>query len=194
MGQKGQKRSRAVLVGLSAAAGVFAAAAMISAAVAPTARADDFSAVIADIQAEGTAAATAFSTSFTDLADGDTAAGLTQLFIGLDDDVVGVPDILDVGTVGVLTDTSVPNALASDFTPTATGGFGFDFATPTTVAESVTEAQTYYTDGTALATTIEGLPSTDYGLTQFDNAVSAIDQLILPDQIQLIADLAYGGF
>jgi hypothetical protein len=191
----GQKRSRAVLVGLSAAAGVFAAAAMISAAVAPTARADDgFSAVIADIQAEGTAAATAFSTSSTDFADGDTAAGLTQLFIGLDDDVVGVPDILDVGTVGVLTDTSVPNALASDFTPTATGGFGFDFATPTTVAESVTEAQTYYTDGTALATTIEGLPSTDYGLTEFDNAVSAIDQLILPDQIQLIADLAYGGF
>ena len=190
----GQKRSRAVLVGLSAAAGVFAAAAMISAAVAPTARADDdFSAVIADIQAEGTAAATAISTSSTDFADGDTAAGLTQLFIGLDDDAVGVPDILDVGTVGVLTDTSVPNALASDFTPTATGGFGFDFATPTTVAESVTEAQTYYTDGTALATTIEGLPSTDYGLTEFDNAVSAIDQLILPDQIQLIADLAYGG-
>jgi hypothetical protein len=100
-------------------------------------------------------------------------------------------NILDVGTVGVLTDTTVPNALASDFEPTATGGFEFDFATPTTVAESVTEAQGYYADGTALATTTEGLGSTDYGLIEFDNAVSAIDQLILPDQIQLIADLAY---
>jgi hypothetical protein len=52
----GQKRSRVVLVGLSAAAGAFAAAAIISAAVAPTARADDFSDILANITAEQAAA------------------------------------------------------------------------------------------------------------------------------------------
>ena len=34
-------------------------------------------------------------------------------------------------------------------------------------------------------------PSTDYADTALDNALSTIDQWILPDQIQLIADLAY---
>ena len=69
--------------------------------------ADDFNGVIADIQAEETAAATAFTTSSTDFANGDTPGGLTQLFIGLDDDLIGVPNDLEVGTVDVLTGATV---------------------------------------------------------------------------------------
>jgi hypothetical protein len=106
----GHESSRAVALGLGAAVGAFAAAAMMSAATAPTAHADDFSAIIADIQAEETAAATAFTTEAT---YGDTPAGLTQLFIGLDDDLLGVPNDLEVGTVDALTGATV--IPASDF-------------------------------------------------------------------------------
>ena len=101
------KRSRDLPVGLSAAVGAFAAAAMMSAATAPTAHADDYSAIIADIQAEETAAATALATASTDFGNGDSPDGLTQLFIGLDDDLVGVPNDLEVGTVDVLTGATV---------------------------------------------------------------------------------------
>jgi hypothetical protein len=177
----GHTRSCAALVGLGAAVGGFAVATMMSAATAPTARADDSSAIIADIQAEETAAATAFATSSTDFANGDTPDGLTQLFIGLDDDVLGVPNLLEVGETDALTGATV--IPASDFE--------FSFATPATLAASVTEAQTFYAEGTALATAILALPATDYADTALDNALSTIDQLILPDQIELIANLAY---
>jgi hypothetical protein len=174
----GHESSRAVALGLGAAVGAFAAAAMMSAATAPTAHADDFSAIIADIQAEETAPATAFTTEAT---YGDTPAGLTQLFIGLDDDLLGVPNDLEVGTVDALTGATV--IPASDFE--------ISFATPASLTAAVTEANTFYVEGNTLATTILSLPSTDYAETALDNALSTIDQWILPDQIQLIADLAY---
>ncbi|HEY2449719.1 MAG TPA: hypothetical protein VGI49_13030, partial [Mycobacterium sp.] len=101
---------------------------------------------------------------------GDTPDGLTQLFIGLDDDLIGVPNDLEVGTVDVLTGATV--IPASDFE--------FDFATPATLAGSVTEANPYYADGVALDTTIAALPSTDYADTALENALSTIDQWILP--------------
>jgi hypothetical protein len=178
----GHKSSRAVALGLGAAVGAFAAAAMMSAATAPTAHADDYSAIIADIQAEETAAATAFTTASTDFAtNADSPAGLTQLFIGLDDDLVGVPNDLQVGIVDALTGATV--IPASDFE--------ISFATPASLAASVTEANTFFVEGNTLATEIASLPSTDYADTALDNALSTIDQWILPDQIQLIADLAY---
>ncbi|MDT5227215.1 MAG: hypothetical protein QOH94_1008, partial [Mycobacterium sp.] len=58
-------------------------------------------------------------------------------------------------------------------------------------AASVTEATTFYNEGVTLATTILNLPVTDYADTALDNALSTIDQWILPDQIQLIGELAY---
>jgi hypothetical protein len=48
------------------------------------------------------AGATALTTASTDFADGNTAGGLTQLFIGLDDDLVGIPNALEVGTTELL--------------------------------------------------------------------------------------------
>jgi hypothetical protein len=176
----GDTRQRIVL-GLGAAVAAFGAAAMISAATAPAAHADDFSTILADVTATEAAATTAFATASTDLAAGNTAAGLTQLFIGLDDDLLGVPNEFQVGFVDLL--QGVPVIPASDFE--------FSFATPATFAASVTEANTFYQAGVALATTILGLPATDYADTALDNALSTIDQLILPDQIQLIGDLAY---
>jgi hypothetical protein len=182
----GQKMSRAVSVGLGTAVGSFAVAAMMSAATAPTAHADDFGAVIADIQAEETAGATAFANATADFGNGDTADGLTQLFISTDDELLGVANTLEVGTVDVFTNATVPPA--SDFE--------VDFATPTTIAESVTEAQTYFSEGVALTNVIDGLPTDEatLGLIALDNAIATTDQWILPDQIELIADLVNGGF
>jgi hypothetical protein len=74
----GYKSSRAVVLGLGAGVGVFAAAAMVWAAGAPTARADAYSDIIADIQAEEADATTAFATASTDFGNGDTPDGLTQ--------------------------------------------------------------------------------------------------------------------
>ncbi len=175
----GHKQSRAAFVGLTAAAGAFAVATMMSAATAPTARADDFSEIIADIQAEETAASTAFATASTDFTNNDPGDGLTQLFIGLDDDLVGVPNDLQVGTVDALSNATV--IPASDFE--------FTFANPVTSTAAVTEAQGFYTEGTNLATTIASLPPTDYADTALDNALSSFYQWIVPDQILLIGEL-----
>jgi hypothetical protein len=179
----GRKSTRAMFVGLSAAAGAFAAAAMMSAATAPTARADDpYTDILTDIQAEETAAAHAFTTASTDFAtNADSPAGLTQLFIGLDDDLLGVPEDLHVGLVDALTNATV--IPASDFE--------ISFATPASLTASVTEANNFYTEGNTLATDIVSLPSNAYAAIALDNALSTIDQWILPGQIQLIADLAY---
>jgi hypothetical protein len=166
---------------LGFAAGGFVAAAMMSTASAPIAHADDFGSVLADITATEDAATAALATASTDLAGGDTAGGLTQLFIGLDDDLLGVPNELQVGLIDLL--QGVPVIPASDFE--------ISFATPASFAASVTEATTFYNEGVTLATTILNLPVTDYADTALDNALSTIDQWILPDQIQLIGELAY---
>jgi hypothetical protein len=186
----GHKRSRAVFVGLSAAAAAFAAAAMLSAATPPTARADDpLTDISNDVQAELGYAQTAFSQAATDFGDGNTTEGLAQLFVGTDDDLVGVPDILGVGTVDALTgETVIP---ASDF------NFSHTFPTftnTTTLATATTEAQALYNEGNTLATTIAGLPTTDYADTALDNALSTADQWILPDQILAIGEFINFGF
>src|SRR5271166_3881800 len=56
----GNKRSRAVLVGLDAAVGAVGAAAMMSAATAPTARADDFTDILNGVEGNFAAGQTAF--------------------------------------------------------------------------------------------------------------------------------------
>jgi hypothetical protein len=167
------------LVGLTAAAGAFAAAAMMSAAVAPAAHADDTAGILAAITAEEGYAATAFANSASDFASGDSNDGLTQLFIGLDDDTVGIPDILQVGSVDELTNSTL----------FPTNAFDFNFAAPATLTAATTEANTLYNDGVALATTIAGLPDTDFSTIALDNALSTWDQFIAPDQILAVANI-----
>jgi hypothetical protein len=182
--------SRAVLVGLSAAAGSFAAAAMLSAVSAPTARADDpYTDILNDVTTELGYGQTALSQASTDFAGGDVTDGLAQLSIGTDDDLVGVPDILQVGTTDALTGVTV--IPASDFnfahlddSPT--------FTTPTTLAVATTEANSFYTEGVTLSNDIASLSPTDYADTALDNALSTADQWIIPDQIVAIGDfIAY---
>ena len=184
----GENSSRAVLIGLSAVATAFGAAAMISAAGVPTARADAFSDILADVQAEQAAATAAFTTAAADFAHNDPNDGLTQLFIGLDDELVGVPNDFQVGTIDAL--SNVPVIPASDFE----FGSTVPIATPANFTAAVAEANTFYTQGVALATTILSLPPTDYPDIALDNALSSFYQWILPDQIQFIGELESLGF
>lgn len=177
----GHQRSRAVFVGVSAAAGAFAAAAMMSAATAPIARADDpYADILTAVQDELGYAQTAFSQAATDFGDGNAPGGLTELFIGTDDDLVGVPDILQVGTTDALTD--VPVIPASDFN-FAELALSPSFVTPTSLADATTEAQSFYTVGVTLSNDITNFAPTDYADTALYNALSSADQLIVPNEI-----------
>jgi hypothetical protein len=175
----GQKSPRALLVGLSAAAAALGATAIVAAASAPTAHADDFSTLLADIQGTEGIAATAFATAATDFSSGNEAAGLTNLFIGLDDSTVGVPDELQVGLVDLSTSSPL----------FASNSFDFTFPTPASFTAAVTEAQTFWTLGNNLATTIGTLPNNDFSDAALDNALSTFDQWVAPGQIELIGDL-----
>ena len=190
----GHQRSRAVFVGLSAAAAAFAAAATLSAATPPTARADPFTDITNDVQDELGYAQTAFSTASADFAAGETNPGLAWLFIGTDDDLVGVPNILGVGTTDAFTGATIPANLASDFnfshlydSPVV------DF--PTSIAALTgPDAQYFENDGSALETDILALSPTDYADTALENALSTADEYIVPSEILSIGELISFGF
>jgi hypothetical protein len=111
-------RSRTgILMSLGAAAGAFVVAAMMSAATAPIARADAYTDIINAIDGDFTAGQAAFTTAFTDFGGSDVNDGLAALFSGLDDDLVGAPDSLYVGTVDALTDTPVIGTFTFDLLP-----------------------------------------------------------------------------
>jgi hypothetical protein len=69
-----------ILVGLGAAAGAFGVAVMMSAVAAPTARADDFSDVVTNVDADYTDGASMLTAADTDFASNDFADGLASLF------------------------------------------------------------------------------------------------------------------
>jgi hypothetical protein len=96
-------RSRAgLLVGLAAAFGAVGAAAVMSAATAPTARADDFTDIVTYVDSDLGVGQADIATAFSDFSGGDFATGLTSLFQGVDDEVLAAPDNLLIGTVEAL--------------------------------------------------------------------------------------------
>jgi hypothetical protein len=95
-------RSRAAtLVGIATAAGAFGVAAMMSAATAPTARADDFTDLISSFEQDFSQGQPEFASAIADYASGDQVEGLEHLLNGLDDDVEGPADTVSKATVDV---------------------------------------------------------------------------------------------
>ena len=85
---QGDTRSRVgILIGLSAAAGVFGVAAMTSAA---TARADDFTDIINAVDGDFTTGQTDFTAAFTDFSS-NVPEGLNAFYSGLDEDLWAAP-------------------------------------------------------------------------------------------------------
>ena len=72
-------RSR-ILVGLAATAGAFGAAAIMSAATAPTARADDFSDIISAVDGDFTQGSNAFASALADFGSNDINQGRADGF------------------------------------------------------------------------------------------------------------------
>jgi hypothetical protein len=178
----GHTRARLVLVGLSAAAGAFAVGAMISAASAPTARADDFSDILANIQAEQAAAQADFTAASAEFASGTAGvpAGLTDWFEGVDDNTFGVAYILDTGTLDSLYNVPVP--------PVST--FEFSFATPANFTAAVAEAQTFNTLGnTDMTTAATDFSMGDYTDGEVFNDLGAINFATIPDQVEIVGEV-----
>jgi hypothetical protein len=150
-------RSRTgMLIGVAAAAGAFGVAAMISAATAPTARADDFTDVINSVDADYTAGQGDFSAAFTDFGSSDVNAGLAAFLSGVDDDFVSAPDNLYVGSVDLLANDPVTGSLAIELPP------------ETSFASALSEAETIFTDGQSYFTNAAtDLTSGDYADAAF---------------------------
>jgi hypothetical protein len=102
-----RSRSRSgILVGLVAAAGAFGAAAMMLAATAPTARADDVTDVINAVEGDYAIGQGDFTAALADFGSSDVNDGLSAFFSGVDTDLVGVPTTLELGTIDLLTNQS----------------------------------------------------------------------------------------
>jgi hypothetical protein len=138
-----------IMIGLAATVGAFGFAATLSAATAPTARADDFTDVINNIDANLAAGQADFGIAATDFSSSDVSGGLAALIDGLDDDFVSPPEQLYIGTVEVLTNAPVYNEGEFVLGPEP------DFAAGVTAAENAftfgegefTAAEGYFTSG-----------------------------------------------
>jgi hypothetical protein len=171
-------RSRArILVGLAAAAGAFGAAAMLSAATAPTARADDFSDIISAVDGDYAAGQAAYTDAFTDFGSNNVTAGLVELFDGVDDDVLSAPNNLLVGSLEALTNESV------------TGDEPFGLFQPGSFSEALTTAESLINTGESYFTTA----ATDF--TAGDYGEAALLDLFGADYVSIVPleDLILGA-
>jgi hypothetical protein len=149
-------------VGLSAAS-AFGVAALMSTATAPTARADDFSDIVADVQALISNAQGDFAIAGADFAGGISQFpdGLAESFDAIDD-LLLAPDQVFVGSVDALTGVPV-----TEFGPDST------LPVETTLTGALSDAQTIATEVTQA---LENLPT---ALSTGDFNQAAID-LIAP--------------
>ena len=134
------KSQRGIMVGFGAAICAFSAAAMVSTASAPTARADYFTDIVNIVGGEFATGQSYFDLAATDFGSADVADGLAALISGVNNDVFAVSDSILIGTAQALTnepfdplrDTFAFEVLASpnlitDFV--STFGFGTSYLT-----------------------------------------------------------------
>jgi hypothetical protein len=178
-------RSRfGVLVGLSAAAGAFGVAAMMSAATAPTARADDFTEIVNTVDGVVANGQADFTAAFTDFGSSDVTGGLTLLLDATDNYLVGVPDDVLVGAVDLLSNDGVQLPVG-----------GFNLTPPTDFSDAVTDAQAVFTAGESdLSTGAEDFFSGDYSYGADVEALGSIYVSVVPADELLIGGVEALGF
>jgi hypothetical protein len=149
-------KSRAgIVIGLAAAAGAFGAA-MMSAATAPSARADDFTDIINAVDGDFSAGQAAFTVAASDFSSSDLTAGVAAIFDGTNDDLLSAPDNLLGGTVEALTSETI--------SPTENWGL----VVPTSFSDALSLAQSDITFGEDFFSTgATDLASGEYGYATF---------------------------
>jgi hypothetical protein len=178
----GHKKSRTVLVGLGAAVGAFGAAAMMSATVAPTARADDFSDIIANVEGNLTAGQQEFGFAETDFASNHLISGTAEFLSAVDDDFVSAPDSVLLGTVEALTNETVTNFNGVLVLP------------PPNFADALTEVQSDFALAQTLSSeAVTALAGGDYGGAVADELDSSLFGAIFPEETLLLGAMASLG-
>jgi hypothetical protein len=166
----GDKRSRSgMLVGLAAAVGAFGAAALMSAATAPTARADAYTDIINAVGVDYANGEAAFTTALTDFNSSEFAPGLAALFDGVDDDGLAAPNDFLTGTADALTNESIGQSAP------------YDLALPADFSDAVTQAQTFFTEGLNYIYYDPDFASlSDYGTSVYYDVLGADYAFVLP--------------
>jgi hypothetical protein len=175
----GSKSPTGVLIGLVAAAGAFGAAAMMSAATAPTARADDFTDIINAVEGNFTDGQAAFTTAATDFGSNELVPGLAAFFDGVNDDSLSVSDNLLGGTVEAFSNEPI----------TSIGGWLL--SPPADFSAGVSDADAWFTGGeTDLTDASSALTSGDYGQAAFDDLLGSEFVSIAPLEELLLGSVA----
>jgi hypothetical protein len=172
-----------IVGGLVAVAGAFAVTAMVSAAIAPTAHADDLTDIITTVDAEFTGGQADIGDAFTSFGGGDVQDGLSSLFSGLDDELLSVPNSILTGSVEALTNESI------------TGPLGFAVFAPTSFSDAVSDVPADITEAESLfseASTF--LSGGDYGDAVFDSLLGSDYASAIPAEQLLMGAIDSLGF
>jgi hypothetical protein len=146
-------RSRAAtLIGVAAAAGAFGVAAMMSAATAPTARADAFTNIINSVDADLGAGQSAFTLAASDFGSNELAPGLAAFFNGVNDDALSAPNTLLIGSVEALANEPI------------IGIEPWGLTAPTDFSDALTNVEAFISQGEGdFTVAASDLASGDYG-------------------------------
>jgi hypothetical protein len=173
----GYQSSRAWLVSLTATGAAFGAAAMISAATAPSAHADDFSDIVAAVENDIISGQGDFGTALSDFGSNQVPTGVAVFLDGVDEDLWAVPTNLFVGSVEALTGESVigPIGVANSEFPN--------------FADALANAEQSFSGGiTEFSDAATAFASGDYGDAAYDDAFGALNVFYFP-----IDDLLIGA-
>jgi hypothetical protein len=171
-----------LLIGVAAAAGAFVAAALLSSAGIPTARADDFTDIVTTADAELAHGQQFFDLATTDFGSADVPDGVAALVSGLDNDLIAVPDTLLIGTAEALT-----NEPLSD-----TFSFSLDF--PSSFAQGLAAAENAFTLGESyLSAVAPDLGAGEYGYAFGNELLGTQETTIIPAEFLFLGGLASLG-
>jgi hypothetical protein len=176
-----------VLIGMVIAAGAFGAAATMSAATAPTARADDLTYTVEGIEAELADGQAAFGTAASDFGGNDALGGVAFALYGLDDDLLGTSATAETGAVAELTDFPATGLEA--------GLFDFNnYTVPTSFSQALLDAQVEFNVGAGyLDDVASALSAGEYAQAVYDDAAGSIYGFDVPAEFLLIGALGSLG-
>jgi hypothetical protein len=142
---------------------------MLSAATAPTARADDFSDIVAQVEGDFTAGQADFTAADTDFGSNDVTAGLANLYDGIDQYFLSAPQDFAIGTSEALDNETLAFPDEWGFTTVTSFSQGLGYA-----EGDFTIAQGYLSDAA------EELTAGDYGYATYYDMLGADYASIIP--------------